>query len=36
MPESPQAVKKFPSFYGITMFITALQELAVCPYPEPY
>lgn len=28
-------VQKFPSFYGIRRLIIILQELAICPAPEP-
>jgi len=31
----PQQVKKFPAFYGVRRFITALTSTPTCPYPEP-
>jgi hypothetical protein len=31
----PKLLKKFPEFYGTRRFVTASQELATCPYPQP-
>jgi hypothetical protein len=34
-PNGSQLVKEFPAFFGPRKFISAFNDPATCPYPEP-